>query len=567
MALPRYQRAGIQISAMPQVTTAGLQEAARTGSTLSQAMDRVTSFAFRQAEVAAQIEGKEFGALNAPTVEQIAAAKSQGGSLEDLIPGDKTTVFGRAARATALDSVTTSMEIQARKSIVDLEAQYESGEISLEQLQTGLESLSEQQTEVMRAISPLAAQKFSASVGVVTNAAYLGAAKKEAVRAKKDLEIEYRAGVDTLMRNAESIVRAGDTMGEDGTVVTVDQKMQLIRDQIMVAAQELDDPNFYQTKIKELDAAVTQAKIGVVMDEGMLNPVVALKAFRGEAKFEDSEVQATFESLSNEERRELYTQLNSALANELSLASAQESAVERNRTKQSESIQAEVVAAMVNNDQAGAVEALERLRDVDPGAYATKAAAVYADPGKDDRDTVVALRQLALRNELTAARIDNAMSSGKLSMERYKEFMGDLENQRNQKYNRAVDYLRNNRGLPDVPLINAAGVNRQAQQEVAKIKLALIDAIADDPSVDPLTFIKQQIAELEAEEGDMGNVALRQEAERLAEELRVAMPGASAQELLDALQSDPGMYPNEQRRNYAIERLLPALIQIEARTE
>lgn len=567
MVMPRYQRAGIQISGMPQVTTAGLQESARTAQTLSQAMDRVSSFAFKQAATQAEIEGKEFGALNAPTVEQIAAAKSTGGSLEDLVPGDKKTIFGRAAMGTALDSVTTAMEMQARKSIVDLESQYEAGTINLDQLQTGLESLMEQQTEVMRSINPLVAQKFSASVGVVSNAAYLGAAKKEAVRARKDLEVEFRAGADTLIRSAESIVRAGDTTGEDGNVITVSQKVDLIRGQLVVAAQQIDDPQFYQTKVKELDAAVAQAKIGVVMDEGLFKPTKALQVLRGEGKFEDKEVQATFESLSNEERRELYTQLNSALSNEFSLASAADAANERKRTKQSETIQAEVVAALVNNDREGAIEALERLREKDPGAYASKAGAVYADPGKDDRDTVVALRRLALRNELTAARIDGAMASGQLSMERYKEFMGDLENQRNQKYNRAVDYLRNNRGLPDVPLINAAGVNREAQQEVAKVKLALIDKIAEDPSIDPLAFVKEQIAGLEAEGGDGANVALRQEAERLAEELRVAMPGASAQELLNALQSNPDIYPNEQRRNYAIERLLPVLIDIEARNQ
>ena len=552
---------------MPQVTTVGLQESARTAQTLSQAMDRLSNFAFKQAATQAEIEGKEFGALNAPTVEQIAAAKSTGKSVESLMPGDKTTIFGRAAMGTALDSVTTAMEMQARKSIVDLESQYEAGTIGLDQLQTGLESLVEQQTEVMRSINPLAAQKFSASVGVVSNSVYLGAAKKEAVRARKDLEIEFRAGADTSIRNAESIVRAGDTMGEDGNVITVDQKIEVIREQLVAAAQQIDDPQFYQTKVKELDAAVAQAKIGVVMDEGLFQPAKALQVLRGEGKFEDSEVQATYESLSNDERRELYAQLNSALSNEFSLASASDAANERKRTKQSEAIQAEVVAAMVNNDREGAIEALERLRGVDAGAYASKAGAVYADPGQDDRDTVVALRQLALSNRLTSTEIDNAMASGKLTMERYKEFMGDLENQRNQKYNRAIVYLRENRGLPDVPLINAAGVNRQAQQEIATIKMSLIDALSTDPEVNPLAFVKQAIMELEEEEGDLGNVQLRGEADRLAGELRVQMPGASAQELLDALQSNPSMYPNEQRRAYAMEKLLPLLIQIEARTQ
>lgn len=564
--MPVYQKAGIQLAAIPQMTTVGIQESARTAQTLSSALDRLSSFAFKQAEIGAQIEGREYGALNAPTAQQLQDAVSAGKDVSQIVPGDKTTVFGRAASEAALSSLTSAMELEARKSIVDIQAKFEAGEIDLPEMQTRLENLSLAQTEVLRQVSPMAAQKFSASIGVTANSAYLSAAKTEASNNRKDLEITYRAGVDTYIRNAETIVRAGDTIDDSGQVVTVDQKIQSIRESILVAAQQINDPTFYQTKLNELDAAVTEAKIGVVMDEAMLQPAAALGVIRGEGKFQDPEVQATFASLKNEERRELFTQIQSALSTQYGLDSAAEAANERKRTKRSEELQAQFTGHMLNGNNVAAESILRQLRDVDAKAWEAKKEVLATTPGIDDKQTIANLRVLSLRNQLTYTDIDTAFRRGKMSMTSYKEFMGDLEQQRNQAYNRAITFLKESRGLPDVPLFNAKGIDRKAQQEVAGVKTALIEALAEDPSINPLQFVKERIAEIEAAGAGAANVALRQEADRVADELRISLnlPNASAQELLNALQANPGAYPNQQRRTNALENLLPLLIQIES---
>lgn len=549
---------------MPEVTTVGLQEAARTSATLSQNMDRLANFAFRQAEVEAQIKGAEYGALNAPTQQQLSDAIATGEDVTKVVPGDTATVFGRAARKSALSALSTEFEIETRKAIVGLQTSYENKEIGLEQLESGMSSLVAEQTDILRRISPQAATQFSASVGLVSNAAYLSAAKDAAKEARIDQEIRFRDGVNLYIRNAEAIVRAGATVGEDGTVVTVDQKIDALREQIAIAAQEIDDPEFYEAKIGELDKAIVDAKVGVVMDEALLYPEHAMKVIYGDGKFEDAEVQATFDTMNADEKRQLISQIQSAQSTKFSLESAADAQRTRQRGERSNVLQAEFTAAILSDDRATAQSVLDQLEAVDPSAYESKLEVFSTDAGVNDRNTVTTLRRLSLTNKLTQRDVDNAFSVGKLDMSTYKEFMSDLESQRNQAYNRAIDWLKVNRGMPEGTFLNFNLVQQAADREVGQIKGALIEALIEDPSIDPYQFVKNEVAELEAEAGDLGNSALRQQAFKLGETLRSQMPGASAQELFDKVTSDPNFYPNPQRRQNAIDNLLPLLIQLEA---
>lgn len=549
---------------MPEVTTVGLQQAARTTQALTQNLDRLASFAFRQAEVEAQVKGAEYGALNAPTQKQLDDAIAAGEDVTQIVPGDTSTVFGRAARKTALDALSTEFELQAREEIVKLQTDFENKALDLDGLQQGLSTLVMEQTDIMRRISPQAATRLSASLGVASNSAYLAAAKDAAKEARTDQEIRYRAGVDLYIRNAESIVRAGPTVGEDGAVVSVDDKINALREQIAIAAQEIDDVEFYEAKIGELNTAVAQAKIGVVMDEALTKPAAALKIITGDGRFEDPEVQATFESMDNADRRNLLVEIQGALSTQFSLESAADSKRDRQRQDRSVELQAQITGAILSNDFDQANTILEELRTVDPAAYESKAEVLASPAGVDDTNVVISLRRLSLNNKLTQQDVDGAFSSGKLSLSSYKTFMTDLEQQRNQAFNRAIDWLKVNRGMPEGTLLNFNLVQKAADREVGQIKGALIEAMIEDPSTDPYQFVKNEVARLESEEGSLANSALRTQAFALGETLRSQMPGASAQELLDRITSDPDFYPNPQRRQNAIDNLLPLLIQLEA---
>lgn len=565
MPMPKYEPAGIRIAGMPQITTVGMQEAARTAQTLSQAMDRVSGFALRQAETQAQIEGAEYGATNAPTHQQLQDAIEAGRDPLELLPGDKTTVFGRAARNTALDEVSTAMELHTGKLVTELQGKFANEEITLNDLGTQLETLVKSQTDVMRRISPVAATKFSAAVGVTANSAYLAAAKDQAKRNAADQEIMYRSGVDTLVRGAETVVRAGPTIAADGTVVTIDDKLNVYRDRISSMAQDLNDVEFYQTKMNEFDKAVTAAKIGVVMDEAMFNPDNAMNVIRGTSKFKDPEIQAVFESMDNEDVRSLYKEIQSSLSTKLSLESANDAKIERLRGNLSKDIQGNITAALLDGNQEEALKQLDDLRLVDPVAYASKAMTVTTQPGIDDPATITMLRRKSLNNILTAGDIDTAYQAGNMTLSTYKELTSDLENQRNQAYTKAIDWLKLDRGLPAGTLINFTAVQREADREVADIKKDLIDALNKDPALDPMAFVKTRVEDLVKTKGDSANRALRTQAESLLDELRIGTknPNLTAQQALDLLQTDPNKYPNPQKRDNAIKNLLPVLIKIE----
>jgi len=292
-----------------------------------------------------------------------------------------------------------------------------------------------------------------------------------------------------------------------------------------------------------------------------------LKIIAGDGQFEDAEVQATLDIMSNADRRALIGEIQTALSNQFSLESAAEAKSERSRKKQSEQLSSEFTAAILADDQPAAQAVLDKLKDVDPSVYESKLQVFATDAGVNDRNTVTSLRRLSLQNKLTERDVDSAFNSGKLNMSTYKEFMLDLEQQRNQSFNRAIDWLKVNRGMPEGTLLNFNLVQKAADREVGQIKGALIEALIEDPSINPYQFVKEQVARLEAEEGDSANAALRGEAFRLGETLRSQMPGASAQELLDRVTSDPNFYSNPQRRQNAIDKLLPLLIRLEAQGE
>ena len=80
---------------VPRVNFAAEQEIARGRNQLANNLNRLSNFVMSMAEDKARIEGAEYGALNAPTQQQINDAFVAGEELE--LPGDVSSVFGRSA--------------------------------------------------------------------------------------------------------------------------------------------------------------------------------------------------------------------------------------------------------------------------------------------------------------------------------------------------------------------------------------------------------------------------------------------------------------------------------------
>jgi hypothetical protein len=97
----------------------------RGQATLQRSLDRMTSFFAEQNRIQAKIEGEQYGAANAPTLEQIQDARKTGEELK--LPGNKNTLFGRAARTAAANIVSTELELAAKTEMDELIIAYQQG--------------------------------------------------------------------------------------------------------------------------------------------------------------------------------------------------------------------------------------------------------------------------------------------------------------------------------------------------------------------------------------------------------------------------------------------------------
>jgi len=114
----RLKRGGLALR-VPQVEFAASKVEAQGFANLARSLDSMTNYFLRQAEQKAQIQGAEYGALNAPTEQQIRDAYDRGEEIE--IPGNQNSVFGRAARKAALSIASDEVSALASKELANVE--------------------------------------------------------------------------------------------------------------------------------------------------------------------------------------------------------------------------------------------------------------------------------------------------------------------------------------------------------------------------------------------------------------------------------------------------------------
>lgn len=554
--LPRYRRDALLPAVTQGVQGVGLQESARASQTLTEAMDRVSRAAFQVAEQQAKIEGIEFGAANAPTLEQLRIAKAQGQDLEEMLPGDQFSVFGSQARAAALNLLTTNMEKEARESITALQVGYENNSVSLSDMQVGLATIEDSYSSVLAEVSPAASAKFRASISLAGNAAFLAAAKTEAARSKADQEIISRANIDLSIQSIPSIVQSGGTIDPvTKELVTVDEHVDAIRASILSSALLIDDPTLAQTKLDALDAALEEAKITAVVSSVMTSPAAGLRAIEGKGVLPDAEAQAILMNMSSEQRIKVYEELQQARSSKLSLESAEEQAAERAREGVIDDLVVQITDARVSGNMPAVEDALQRLKTLDADKYESYANAIYFEGGVDNEDVVADLQLLALGNALTVQDVNEARAAGNLKLSTYVSLLGKIDSRRDESYREAMTITKSRLGLPDKPMFNADTIDRQAQQDVAFIEEQLVLERRRNPDVDPVEFVTPLIEQIAKEKRDAKSRSAARAA--LAQAKRQFGDNLSASELLQKVEAYE--YGNDGLKNRLVNGLQIAI--------
>ena len=149
---------------IPDVEFAAEKEIARGYNKISGQLDRMSQFFMGQAETQFKLEGAEYGAANAPTEQQIQDAYKDGEQI-DLV-GDNYSVYGRAARAAAMNAATDEIEFQAKKEILNYMTEAERGEYDVNIVNDKIDTIIAGYSSILDDTSPANAKRLRANLGL-----------------------------------------------------------------------------------------------------------------------------------------------------------------------------------------------------------------------------------------------------------------------------------------------------------------------------------------------------------------------------------------------------------------
>lgn len=137
---------------------------------LQQSLNRMTNFFAEQNRIQAKIEGEQYGAANAPTLEQIQAARETGEELK--LPGDNNSLYGRAARQAAATVVASELELAAKQEMNAAILDFETREANPAGLQDKLDAIIQGYSSTFDESVPSMARSMKAKLALNANTKY-----------------------------------------------------------------------------------------------------------------------------------------------------------------------------------------------------------------------------------------------------------------------------------------------------------------------------------------------------------------------------------------------------------
>lgn len=155
---------------IPEAQAFEAQAIERGQATLQRSLDRMTNFFAEQNRIVAKIEGEQYGAANAPTLEQIQAARETGEELK--LPGDNNSLYGRAARQAAATVVASELELAAKQEMNAAILDFETREANPAGLQDKLDAIIQGYSSTFDESVPSMARSMKAKLALNANTKY-----------------------------------------------------------------------------------------------------------------------------------------------------------------------------------------------------------------------------------------------------------------------------------------------------------------------------------------------------------------------------------------------------------
>ena len=502
--LPRYRPLGVSIPGVPSVNYAQTGRAqAQVFGTLAASLDRMSEFVYERKKTEALAEGAEYGAMNAPTKQQLEQA---GQDAEKVLPGDKTTVFGRAARKAALDTAQANMEAATRKEITRLRLDGIKNNVSVTEFTTQVQSTIDGYAEALDQVSPVAGVNFRAGMAANANSSVLAYSEKLLSEQQRQAKIKAELDADAIITgppdaepgnsSIDDVFAAGSTPAtstQQGVSITA--KLSDLRRQVELAAGG-GDAAMVRSKLKAFDDAVTARYTQTISDWAMETPQALVELSKN--KITNARVQDIWNNMDADQKRAAEDDIIKRMNAQLSFEATIDAKKERARKNLAETTVVEIAKARLSGDEAAVSEGLNKLALYDGDKFASLSETIMQKGNFDDPATINMLEIASLNNTLSQIMIMNAYSTGKLSNPTFVAMLEKVDAQRSEDHTEAMKYVRAMlvpEVLPGTILSGADDSHKKAAKKVAEIEAALILEVRRNPGVNRLEFVKPLVTE------------------------------------------------------------------------
>ena len=508
---------------VPRVDFTAQQVQARGLSELSANLDRLSNFFLQQAEQKAKIEGAEYGALNAPTRQQLEDARNDGTDIE--LVGDKTTVFGRAARQVALETAENEITYLAKREISSIVVNAKQLNASPAALADAIDTAIAGYGSALDETEPALARAFRAKVGIYGNAEYETYTKQFLTDAKAQRRAQFAAGVDLELDGLGALFSAGTPQGDDGEAVDLSEILKVTKRNLL---NEAVNKHFYSQAQTEaladrFDKAVQDAARGQITATVIEadNPYVAFLFIKSNNKGIDAGTRAALDILTPENRKLAIQEARQAwhdtIQDEMTRREIAQKIEEDEIKELEQNINAALFLAKGQPERSISQFKLfvNRLAQID-AKKANEYSEMLQTDGKGfafslkSKDSTIFLldaRMMDLDNPITLSDLDAHLRAGDLSYDDWKSYAVVARERMGERFNAAVKDIRLRLELP-MAQFNTSLVSTWKINTMNKVERAMREArraSVDPRGFDPMEWLDKNYDEIAGQEKDNGN--------------------------------------------------------------
>lgn len=548
--LPKYRPLGVSIPSLPTVdyTQTGAAQA-RVYDAIANSLDKVSQFAFKQMEETALIEGAQYGVENAPTKQQLEDAD---GNIEDIVPGDQSTVFGKAARKAALGSITTNFDISARQEIMRLRLDAQATDKPVSSLVDSMTAVIDGYTSTIQDVSPSAALKFRSSLSTHGNSVVLAYSQKLLDKQEAQQQLFATSQMDAIVNgltdadgdklvdsNIEDVFETGSQAMIEGAqdYIGIADKLTHIRTHLQSIGASVADKAAVQKYLKQFDDKVNVMFDTEVSQWVMEAPIKHLAELRT-GRITDARMADIWGvNMTDTQRATAIKASQDAITASIGVENAFEAQIDKKKKDNYETALVSLADAQIAKDKDAVNTAMEQIRINAPEKYRALALTITKDVNVDNGEAIVHLERLAVNNLLTEEAVTKEYVNGNLSAATYKTQLTAVKSFRDERFRDATSRVKELVGIGDAVLFNPSGEQKKAQKEVARIQTALRRAKDVDPDID-VVLLAETMAKKYLEDKNKVQPQVLATANRKVEELRGKLglaAGATIDDISEAL--------------------------------